>query len=86
MCADKEVTDVADSGAEVCLMSESICEGLISAGLPTLDLPIEGAILITALVTLVTLVTRSKRFKKRVLLHFAFGTDSCEQNLLVCWN
>ena len=44
MCADKEVTDVADSGAEVCLMSERIYEELTLAGLLTLELPVEEAI------------------------------------------
>ena len=78
MCADKEVTDVADSGAEVCLMSERIYEEFILAGLHTMELTSEGAILITAL------GTRSKRIKKQVLLHFTLGTDSFEQNFLVC--
>jgi hypothetical protein len=59
--ADKEVTVFVDSGAEVCLMSERIYEELILAGLPTSELPIEEAILVTAL------GTRSKRIKKHIL-------------------
>jgi hypothetical protein len=43
-----------------------------------MELTSEGAILITAL------GTRSKRIKKQVLLHFTLGTDSFEQNFLVC--
>jgi hypothetical protein len=42
--ADKEVTAIADSGAEVCLMSERIYEELTLAGLLTLELPVEEAI------------------------------------------
>jgi hypothetical protein len=71
-------TAVADSGAEVCLMSERMYEELILAGLPTLKLPIEVSILVTAL------GTGSKRIKKQVLLHFSLGTDEFEQNYLVC--
>jgi len=37
--ADKEVTAVADNGAEVCCMSETY-EDAIAAGLPTLELTI----------------------------------------------
>jgi hypothetical protein len=42
---------VADSGAEVSSMSERIYEDLILAGLPTLELPDEGASLVAALGT-----------------------------------
>jgi hypothetical protein len=35
MFADKEITAIADSGAEVCLMSEKIYEELILPVLPT---------------------------------------------------
>jgi hypothetical protein len=59
-------------------MSEEIYEEFILAGLPTLEFPIEGAILITAL------GTGSKRIKKQVFLHFTLGTDNFEQNFLVC--
>jgi hypothetical protein len=41
---DKEITSIADSGAEVCLMSEVIYEELILAGSPTVESPIEGTI------------------------------------------
>jgi hypothetical protein len=75
---DKEVTAIADSGAEISLMSEKMYEELTLAGLPTLELPIEGAILINSL------GTRCKGIKKQVLLHFTLGTDGFEQNFLVC--
>ena len=38
--ADKEVTAVADSGAEVCWISEQVYEDVTAAGLPALGLTI----------------------------------------------
>jgi hypothetical protein len=47
--ADKEVTVIADSVSEVCLMSARMYEDLRVAGFPTLKMPIKGDILMTAL-------------------------------------
>jgi len=44
MFGDKEVTAVADSRTEVCLVFDRKCEDLIAAGLSNLEVTIEGAI------------------------------------------
>jgi hypothetical protein len=43
-----KVTALTDTGANVTLMSQQLYEQLVSAGLPTEELPVKGTILVSA--------------------------------------
>ena len=71
-----EVTASADSGAEVCRMSEEMYEDVTAAGLPALELTIWGSHSSDCAGKAL------QKNYKQVLLQFTLGTDTFEQNCL----
>ena len=74
---DQAVDCYIDSGSEVSVISEKLYNKLVLKGLPTYEIGINNAVLITAF------GNRTKRLKKQVYLEFAIGQDVFENVFLV---
>jgi hypothetical protein len=66
-----------DSGSEVSVISEKLYNQLVLKGLPTYEIGINNAVLITAF------GNRTKRLKKQVYLEFAIGQDVFENGFVI---
>jgi hypothetical protein len=67
-----QISAILDSGSEVNLLSESIYEQLLKAGIEVPELPLENVVLVTAF------GKRSNRIRRQALIEFTIGNDLFE--------
>jgi hypothetical protein len=75
---NESVSCILDTGAEKSIIAEGFYHRLIESGLPTLQLPVENVVLITAF------GSKTRRVTKQMYVEFSIGEDNFEHVFLIC--